>query len=89
MQVYSDLIRDIIEEVSSVMGPAAKSIANSIDGIKVNGGILLKGNPEKLLKQLLVKYKSVLGPVAVTISKKGARKVLEMNPKLDVPAELR
>lgn len=89
MSDYSEIIESIIENMKNVIGPVAITQANEIEGLKVNEEIIIKGYPQKIIKNLVEKYKSLMGPVALTLVRKAAKPILEKNPRLKVPEELK
>ncbi|MBU2561170.1 MAG: hypothetical protein KKD17_02650 [Nanoarchaeota archaeon] len=89
MSDYTLLIRGIIEQMETIIGPVAMAQARQVEGLEIGKKIAIKGDPQKAIHDLLDRYKSLMGPVAITIAKKGAKQVLEKNPGLKVPAELR
>jgi hypothetical protein len=70
MSGYTELAKAIIKQMETIVGPVAKTQANKVEGMKVNHDITIKGNPQKAIKGLLDKYRSLMGPVAITIARK-------------------
>ena len=89
MSEYTRLARAIIESMESIIGPVARTQANNVEGLRVNNKVTIDGDPQTTIKKLIEKYCSLMGPVAITIAKKGARQIMEKNPKLKVLKELR
>ncbi len=89
MPEYTHLVRAIINQMRTITGPVAVTQANKVSGLSTNGKTIIHGNPQRVLNELLNKYALIMGPVAITIAKKGAAPILEKNPKLKVPNELR
>ena len=89
-KVYEKLAKAIIEEIKDVIGPVAIVQANTVKGLKASTRkIQITRDPTKVISELVDAYKTIIGDVAITIAKKGAKSILEKNPKLKVPKELR
>jgi len=67
---YKDTIKKIIKEMEKIIGPVAKTQANQVNGLHINKTITLTGDPKKIMDNLILRYKSIMGPVALTIAKK-------------------
>jgi len=89
--VYEEIVVAIVEQIDRVIGPVAIVQANTIKGLKVTalGDVDIKGNPVDKIKQLIKAYEVLIGPVAITIAKKGVQKILEKNPNLKIPIVLK
>ena len=68
-----DTIKKIIKEIEKIIGPVAKTQANQVNGLHINKKITLTGNHKKILNNLILRYQSIIGPVALTIAKKSSR----------------
>jgi len=89
--IYEKVIIAIVNQTAQIIGPVAIMQANNIKGLKVTaaGDISLQGNPVKKIGLLVKAYDVLIGPVARTIAKKGIQKILEKNPGLKIPKELK
>ena len=89
-KIYEKLAKAIIEEINSVIGPVAIVQANTVKGLKASTRkVQITGVPVKVISDLVDAYKTIIGDVAITIAKKGAKSIIEKNPKLKVPKELK
>jgi len=88
MSGYEELVKAIVDEMKKIIGPVAVTQANLVDGLEFKDKVVIKGKPELVVAGLVNRYKSLVGPVAWTIAKKGVKKALEKNPRLKVPKEL-
>jgi len=90
-EVYEQIIIAIVNQTNQIIGPVAIMQANNIKGLKVTaaGDVGIMGNPIEKIKKLIKAYEILIGPVATTIAKKGIQQILEKNPKLKIPKELR
>ena len=88
-KIYAGLVNGIIGEMKKIIGPVAVTQANTVDGLAIDKKITIKRDGYEVVTRLIEKYKTIMGPVAVTIAKKGVEAILEKNPKLKVPEELR
>ncbi len=90
MEVYEILAKAIIDEVNRIVGPVAIMQANTVKGLKATTKkVQIKGDPIKIISNLIEAYKTIMGDVAITLAKRGAKAILEKNPGLKVPKELR
>lgn len=85
MSDYNDLVKGMVQQMETIIGPVAIRQANQISGLETNGETIIKGNPARIVKQLIEKYMVITGPVALTLAKKAARPILKKDPKLKVP----
>ena len=89
-KVYEKLANAIIEEINDIIGPVSIVQANTVKGLKASTRkVRITGAPAKVISDLVDAYKIIIGDVAITIAKKGAKPILEKNPKLKVLKELR
>ena len=87
---YEKLAKAIIDEVNNIVGPVAIMQANTVKGLKASTEeVQIKGDPIKIISNLIEAYKTIMGDVAITLAKRGAAPVLKKNPKLKVPEELK
>ncbi len=87
---YEKLAKAIIGEVNNIVGPVAIMQANTVKGLKATTEeVQIKGDPIKIISNLIEAYKTIMGDVAITLAKRGAKTFLEKNPKLKVPAKLK
>ncbi len=90
MEIYEILAKAIIDEVNRIVGPVAIMQANTVKGLNATTKkIQIKGDPIKIISNLIEAYKTIMGDVAITLAKRGAKAILEKNPGLKVPKELR
>jgi hypothetical protein len=82
---YDLIVEAIIEQIGMIIGPVARTQANTVAGLHVNKKITIKGDPENVIRNLIRKYQRLMGPVAVTIAKKGVEPILKKNPGLNIP----
>ena len=88
--VYEKLTKAIIDETNTIVGPVAIMQANTVKGLKVSTvEVHITANPPKVISDLINAYKTIIGSVAVTLAKKAAEPILEKNPKLKIPNELK
>jgi len=87
--MYKKLIESIINQTERIIGPVAIMQAKKVNGLRITTRVAIKGDPQKILKELLKNYRLIIGDSALTIAKKGAESILKNNPKLKVPNELR
>lgn len=89
-RVYEELAKVIIDETKSIIVPVAIVQANTVKGLKTTTAkVQIKNTPIKVISDLINAYKTIIGDVAFTLAKKAAKPILEKNPKLKVPDELK
>lgn len=87
---YQKLVDAIIKSVTRAVGPVAVMLANQVPGLTASPyKITIKGEPVKVIKELIKKYQKIIGPTAITLAKKGAAPIIKKNKKLKVPKELK
>lgn len=87
---YNEIVTATVKAVSVVVGPVAVMLANQIPGLTVSAyKSTIEGDPLKVIDELLETYKKIIGPVALTLAKHAARAILETNPGLKLPGQLR
>ena len=88
---YEKVIITIVNQTNQIIGPVAIVQANNVKGLKVTaaGDISIKGDPVEKIRKLIKAYEILIGPVAITIAKRGITPILEKNPKLKIPKEFR
>ena len=89
-KAYEELAKAIIDQTKSIIGPVAVMQANTVKGLKASTTeARITGDPLKVISGLINAYKTIIGSVAVTLAKKGAKSIIENNPKLKIPDELK
>ena len=89
-KVYEKLVKAIIDQTKSIIGPVAIMQANTVKGLEATTTkARITGDPLKVISNLINAYKTIIGSVAITLAKKAAKSIIEKNPKLKVPKELR
>ncbi len=90
---YKELIEKVVKEEKKIVKKVAITTANKkVEGLKVDddGNVLeLSENGEKVFEHLYNSYKELGFGTAKIIIKKAIKPVLEDNPDLKVPEELR
>ena len=89
-KAYEKLVKAIIDQTKSIIGPVAIMQANTVKGLEATTTkARITGDPLKVISNLINAYKTIIGGVAITLAKKAAKSIIEKNPKLKVPKELR
>lgn len=86
---YEDVAKEIVEQMKIIIGPVAVTQANLVKGLSVNKKVAIAGNGLEIIRQLVKRYKSIMGAVALTIARNAVKPLLRKNPKLVIPEELR
>ncbi len=85
MSGYTALAKAIIKQMETIVGPVARTLANNVEGMKVNHDITIEGNPQAVLTGLVEKYKELIGPVAITIARKAVENARSKDQGRDLP----
>jgi len=86
---YQILIHAIIEEMQFFIGDVAIVQANLVPGLTVNGKITIAIDPLIVTEKLIERYQYLMGPVALTLSKKAAKKAIKRRKRLIIPEVLK
>lgn len=93
MSDYEDLVASIIKKFMTVVKKETIiDAANAIDGLQVNGNgdVMSLDRPgDAVFDELYQKYKSMGGGVAKIFAKQAIKPIIESNPGLTIPDELR
>ena len=87
---YNELVKSIIKSVANTVGPVALMLANQVKGLTASPyKITINGDPVKVISNLLKTYKRIIGPTAITLTKKGIEQIIKKNKTLKIPDELK
>lgn len=83
------LIKDIVKEMQHIIGDVAIVQANLVPGLTINHEIIITIDPSIVTEKLIERYQRLMGPVAITIAKKGAQKATKKWKGLTIPEILK
>ena len=86
---YEKLVKGIVDQMQIIIGSVAVTQANKVKGLKINDGVHIHGDSAKVISRLITNHQKIIGDVALTIAAKGAKPILEKNPKLKIPDKLK
>ncbi len=93
MDVYSEIVKRIIKQQETIIGPVAIEQAEHIPGLDVNWAkqqVSIKGDGAKVIDDLVGQYKELFGKISVEVCKEAAEQlVTKLNSdNLKVPKTL-
>lgn len=90
MDIYSQLVQQIIKEQEKIIGPLAVEQAQKVPGIKVGAKeeVSLEGNEKEVIDKLVNQYKNFFGQASVEVCKEAAKKVAKDLPNDQLPKSL-
>lgn len=91
MSAYNTIISSILKEQKSVIGPLAIELANTVEGLKVEGvnEVKIKGDPKNVIKALVKEYESLFGHASVEVCKDAVRTIKPPVEPSELPEILR
>lgn len=91
MDTYSQMIKNIIQAQTEVIGPIAVDQANYVEGLSVNNKleVSLTGDPLKVIDALVEQYKSLFGQISVEVCKEAVGRVAQSITADKLPVSLR
>lgn len=92
MDLYSQIVKKIIEKQVSIMGPFAVSRAEVVEQLKVdwaNQEVNIEGDPLTAIDELVEQYEELFGRIAVETSKEAASVLLAKLSTDQLPASLK
>lgn len=88
---FSQIVKRIIEQQEAIIGPIAVEQAKQIQGLAVDwsqGRIDITGNPQRVIDELVEKYKVLFGQIAVQVSREASASILTQIPLDQHPKSL-
>lgn len=86
------LVKVIVSEQKTLIGPLAIEEANKVSGIKVSADlrtIQVQGNSDRVLTDLVQQYAKLFGQASVEACRESVRNVMSQVSVGDIPAILR
>lgn len=91
MNVFGQLVEEIIKDQESIIGPIALEQAQKVPGLKIDmekHDVQFAGNQTDVVEKLVEKYKEIFGQASVEVCKEAARKILIGVSKENIPSLL-
>ena len=88
---FSQAIATIIKEQENIMGPLAIEEAKKVDGLVIKNAreFNIKGNPEKILQNLVMQFAKFFGQASIEVCKDAIKQVKPPIPHSQLPEVLR
>jgi len=90
---YADLIELMLRKETLILGPdVVIRKARLVPGLTMNNDgkvIDIKGNPQKILDNLVDEYKMLLGGMAIHFCKPSVQEYVKTHPKIELPEILK
>ena len=92
IDIYEILIKEIIKNQQSILGPLAVDVANKVSGLKVYERsivVTITGDKKKILEELVKQYESIFGQASVETCKDAIKPLISELKDTDLPGILR
>ncbi len=92
MDVYAEIIKKIIKEQESIIGPVAIEQAADVPNLDVDwpkNSVSVKGDGAKVVNSLVDQYRGLFGQTSVEVCKDAAHSLLSKLPTQQVPSSLK
>jgi hypothetical protein len=93
MAIYEEMLTEIIKVQARIIGHGlALHLARDVKGMVINeeGRVVsFGGDPVSVMREVVQRYRKVERDVAITLAKKAIKPLLDGNPDLEIPAELK
>ena len=91
MDVYNQIVERIIKSQESIIGPIAVEQADQVANLKVDWDkheVIISGDANKVVDDLVEKYKALFGRVSVEVCREAAAPFLSKLPTGQMPKTL-
>lgn len=91
MDVYSEIVKRIIKEQETIIGPVAVEQAMHIPNLEVdwpNKKVTVKANGAKVIDSLVQQYKELFGKISVEVCREAAGPLMKKLPEGQLPETL-
>lgn len=91
MEIYAEIVKRIIKQQESIIGPVAVEQAEHIHNLKVDWDkhhVSVSGNGAKVVDDLVGQYKELFGRVSVEVCREAAGSLIDQLPKNELPKTL-
>lgn len=88
MNIFGQLVEEIIKDQEGIIGPIALEQAQKVPGLKIDlqkHDVQFDGNQTEVVEKLVEKYKEIFGQASVEVCKEAARKILIGVSKENIP----
>jgi len=92
MDIYAQIVKKIIEQQETIIGPVALEQAKQVKELKIDWpqhGVDITGSPQTAIDDLVAQYKELFGQIAVETCKEAAAIFLAQIPSDQVPGSLK
>ncbi len=87
MDIYEEIVKNIIKEQENIIGPLALEQAEKVTGLKIDWKsekIDFQGSKEEIIKNLFKQYERLFGQASVEVCKDAARDVARKFPSENI-----
>ena len=91
MEVYLEIVKRIITQQQSIIGPIAIEQANHVNNLKVDWdkkSISITGDGAKVVDDLVEQYSELFGKISVEVCKEAAEPLINKLPEGKLPKTL-
>jgi hypothetical protein len=91
MEVYSEIVKRIIEQQETIIGPVAVEQAMHIPNLEVDWDkhkVTIKADGVKVVDRLVQQYKELFGKISVEVCREAAEPFIKKLPEGQLPKTL-
>lgn len=91
MEIYSEIVKRIIKQQESIIGPVAIEQAEQVHNLKVDWDkkyVEVTGDGAKVIDELVEQYKELFGKISVEVCKEAAEPLIGKLPEGKLPKTL-
>lgn len=91
MEIYSEIVKRIITQQQSIIGPIAIEQAKHVHNLKVDWDsktVSITGDGAKVVDDLVEQYKELFGKISVEVCKEAAEPLISKLPEGKLPKTL-
>jgi hypothetical protein len=87
MDIFSQIVSNIIKEQEVLIGPVALEQAKKVQGITIDGErqIAIAGDKKAVLENLVKQYEKLFGPASIEVCRDAVKGIISQAPKEQVP----
>lgn len=91
MDIYGQVVENIIKEQENIIGPLAVERAKKVQGLEINWqkhDIKVSGDKKDVLDKLVKQYEALFGRTSIEVCREAASQFIARLPKNDIPSAL-
>lgn len=90
MEMYTQLVSQIIKDQENIIGPVALEQAKKVSGLEIisSDNVKINGNPKAIIEDLVDQYARLFGRASIEVCKEAIHEVKATFTPDDLPAIL-